>query len=63
METDFYNRFYVRTEKSRVHSQFCEYVFGVDLCQHGFADREQLALLIEAGGLMNYVKTFKMKKE
>ncbi|HEY5903301.1 MAG TPA: methyltransferase domain-containing protein [Anaerolineales bacterium] len=44
---DFYTAFYSVTEHSRAHHSFCEQVFGRDLCQHGFADLEQLRLLME----------------
>ena len=48
---DFYEAFYSATESSQAHRQFCEQVFGLDLCQHGFADLEQLDLLLKATGL------------
>lgn len=43
---DFYERFYTVTEHSAAHHAFCERAFGIDLCQHGFADVGQLALLL-----------------
>ncbi len=43
----FYNQFYAAVGHSRAHHAFCERVFGMDLHQHGFADLEQLHLLIE----------------
>ena len=48
---DFYTDFFTVTEHSPAHHAFCERVFGIDLCQHGFADREQLDLLIQVTGL------------
>jgi SAM-dependent methyltransferase len=45
---DFYNAFYSAVEHSQAHHVFCERVFGKDLCQHGFADLEQLELLRQA---------------
>ncbi|MEZ4612266.1 MAG: hypothetical protein R2838_18805 [Caldilineaceae bacterium] len=36
---------------SRAHHDFCTAVFGLDLCQHGFADVAQLALLLDVAGL------------
>ena len=39
---DFYEAFYTAVEHSRAHRAFCERVFGKDLCQHCFADLEQL---------------------
>jgi SAM-dependent methyltransferase len=47
---DFYEAFYTAVEHSQAHRAFCERVFGKDLCQHGFADLEQLELLIELTG-------------
>jgi len=49
MDADFYNRFYKATERSRAHSHFCREVYGVDLCQHGFADLSQLQMLMNEG--------------
>ncbi len=49
MEADFYNRYYQATERSLLHAEFCRQVFGIDLCQHGFADIEQLHLLTQVG--------------
>jgi cyclopropane fatty-acyl-phospholipid synthase-like methyltransferase len=43
----FYTAFYSAVERSPAHHAFCEQVFGLDLCQHGFADLEQLRLLME----------------
>lgn len=48
---DFYESFYAAVEHSEAHREFCERVFGADLGQHGFADLEQLELLIELTGL------------
>jgi ubiquinone/menaquinone biosynthesis C-methylase UbiE len=48
---DFYNNFYRATETSQAHKQFCTRVFGLDLCQHGFADVNQLDALIAAAQL------------
>ncbi len=44
---DFYTAFYTATEHSQAHHAFCERVFGMDLCQHGFADMAQLELLLQ----------------
>jgi cyclopropane fatty-acyl-phospholipid synthase-like methyltransferase len=44
---DFYTSFYARAEHSPAHHCFCESVFGMDLCQHGFADMHQLDLLMQ----------------
>jgi len=45
---DFYERFYAVVNQSPTYAQFCERAFGRNLCQHGFADMEQLAALITA---------------
>ncbi len=44
----FYEDFYRRTAASAVHAEFCARVFGLNLCQHGFADMNQLDTLIAA---------------
>jgi cyclopropane fatty-acyl-phospholipid synthase-like methyltransferase len=44
---DFYTPYYSAVEHSQAHHAFCERVFGIDLCQHGFADLEQLELLLQ----------------
>jgi cyclopropane fatty-acyl-phospholipid synthase-like methyltransferase len=43
---DFYDAYYAAVARSQAHHVFCERVFGKDLCQHGFADLEQLDLLM-----------------
>ncbi|MFN8448093.1 MAG: hypothetical protein U0521_05770 [Anaerolineae bacterium] len=45
---DFYEDFYRLTATSTAHAEFCERVFGRDLCQHGFADMTQLDALMAA---------------
>ncbi len=45
---DFYEDFYRLTAHSTAHAEFCERVFGRNLCQHGFADMRQLDALIAA---------------
>ncbi len=44
---DFYEKYYAVVSQSQAHRAFCERVFGRDLCQHGFADLEQLDLLMQ----------------
>jgi SAM-dependent methyltransferase len=44
---DFYTAFHAAVEHSRAYATFCERAFGLDLSQHGFADREQLDLLVQ----------------
>lgn len=48
---DFYTAFYSAIEHSQAHRRFCEAVFGKDLAQHGFADLEQLNLLLEVAAI------------
>jgi cyclopropane fatty-acyl-phospholipid synthase-like methyltransferase len=43
---DFYEAFYKVVEHSAAHAEFCRRVFGRNLCQHGFADMEQVDALI-----------------
>lgn len=44
----FYEAFYEAAPHSPAHAEFCERVFGQNLCQHGFADMTQLCTLIDA---------------
>jgi cyclopropane fatty-acyl-phospholipid synthase-like methyltransferase len=44
---DFYDAFYTALEHSQAHHLFCERVYGKDLGQHGFADMEQLEMLLQ----------------
>lgn len=48
---DFYEKYYARVDASKAHAAFCEKVFGMNLCQHGFADLYQLRLLIQTTGI------------
>src|SRR5512142_1364885 len=48
---DFYDQYYAAIEHSQAHHAFCERVFGRDLGQHGFANLEQLELLMQVTGL------------
>jgi len=43
---DFYTDFYRAAPLSPDHHQFCERVYGKDLCQHGFVDLAQIELLV-----------------
>ncbi len=45
---DFYTNYYAAIEHSRAHAAFCEYAYGKNLSQHGFATMEQLAGLIKS---------------
>ena len=42
-----YDTFFARAEGSEAHSAFCTRVYGRDLCQHGMADMQQLAILLD----------------
>jgi SAM-dependent methyltransferase len=42
-----YDTFFALAEESEAHSAFCTRVYGRDLCQHGMADMEQLAVLLD----------------
>jgi SAM-dependent methyltransferase len=44
---DFYENFYAAMARSKAHAEFCERVYGYNLCQHGFADMAQLDALIK----------------
>jgi SAM-dependent methyltransferase len=43
---DFYENYYAAMARSQAHAEFCERVFGRNLCQHGFADMVQLDALL-----------------
>lgn len=43
---EWYNEYFKRAAFSAAHSQFCERVYGKDLCQHGLMDVEELDFLI-----------------
>lgn len=38
--------FYTAVDHSAAHAEFCRRVFGRNLCQHGFADMQQIDALI-----------------
>lgn len=48
---EFYTTYYAAIEHSQAHHTFCERVFGKDLGQHGFANLEQLELILQITGL------------
>ncbi len=48
---NFYTAYYAAIEHSQAYHLFCERVFGIDLGQHGFADVQQLDLLMQLAGL------------
>jgi len=43
-----YRTFFSAAHHSAAHRSLCETVYGVDLCQHGLADREELSLLVRS---------------
>jgi 2-polyprenyl-3-methyl-5-hydroxy-6-metoxy-1,4-benzoquinol methylase len=42
---DWYNEYFKRAISSAAHSEFCERVYGKDLCQHGLMDMDELEFL------------------
>ncbi len=44
---EIYDDFYKYANESVAHSKFCERVFGIDLSQDGFSDKNQLDYMIE----------------
>lgn len=48
---NFYKEYYAAVETSSAHKAFCEYAYGRNLCQHGFATMEQLSKLIQVSEL------------
>ncbi len=47
----WYRKFFPMAARSRVYSQFCERLYGEDLCQAGFSDKSQVDFLIQQSGL------------
>ena len=43
---EWYNEYFRRAVSSPAHSQFCQRVYGIDLCQHGLMDKVELDFLI-----------------
>ena len=43
----WYNDYYIAMRESKAHALFCERLYGMNLCQHGFMDMSQLARLLE----------------
>jgi len=43
---EWYNEYFKRAESSETHAQFCERVYGKDLCQHGLMHMRELDLLV-----------------
>jgi len=56
----FYDEYYKRAEKSEAHKEFCETVYGKNLCQHGMADMEQIHMLIENSDIDNKSKVLEI---
>ena len=48
---DFHESFYSAVDHSQAHALFCQRVYGLNLSQHGFADLEQLELLLQVSQL------------
>ncbi len=47
----FYDAYYAAAPASAAHSRFCAAVYGLDLCQHGMADMDQLHLALDRLGV------------
>ena len=43
---EWYNEYFKRAVASKAHAQFCERVYGKDLCQHGLMHMRELDLLV-----------------
>lgn len=41
----WYNEYFRRAAESPTHSRFCEAVYGIDLCQHGMMDTDEMDFL------------------
>ncbi len=54
MKPDFYDAYFRAVADSPIHSAFCRHVFGIDLCQHGFADLNQLNLAIRTAPIQQH---------
>ncbi len=48
---DWYTRYYAAVASSQANAEYCQRLFGRNLCQHGFAEMEHLDHLLEATGL------------
>jgi len=42
----WYNEYFRRADTSPTHAKFCKRVYGVDLCQHGLMQMEELDFLV-----------------
>jgi len=51
MMFDFYTRFYAAVASSSANAEYCQRVYGRNLCQHGFADVADLDHLIRVSGI------------
>ncbi|WBW96888.1 class I SAM-dependent methyltransferase [Oceanirhabdus sp. W0125-5] len=56
----FYNEFYTYAEKSQAHKEFCESVYGKNLCQHGMLNMYQLEKIIELLNVRNEDKILEL---
>lgn len=48
---DFYTRFYRAVATSAANAEYCQRIYGRNLCQHGFADIAHLDELIRLAGI------------
>ena len=44
--SQWYDEYFRRAAASSTHAEFCERVYGKNLCQHGLMDMEELDFLI-----------------
>jgi len=51
MMFDFYTRFYHAVASSKANAEYCEKVYGRNLCQHGFAEMDHIDQLIQISGI------------
>ncbi len=48
---DFYTRFYEAAASSAANAEYCDRVYGRNLCQHGFADLPDLDEMVHVSGI------------
>lgn len=47
----WYKEYYIRTKESKAHACYCEELYGLNLCQDGFSDMNQINKLIETANI------------
>ena len=43
----WYKDYYLKTAESKAHARYCEMLFGLNLCQDGFSDMQQIMGMLE----------------